>query len=195
MRKRLSRAALVAVVVTMAATTAAAADVPTRVPAPSPMAPPQKLVLRDRARDVSAGDLDIRSVRVSRADRYCGGPCPGPADGFLGFTLTLAEPVRDNAVYSLMVTEGGKRLEIAAKRAAGVDSFFVVGSRADKNVRRFVNGFISGRTVTVSSNSLGTGINFFGPFRFAATARATNGRHAGFDRAPDGQRTIAFQPH
>ena len=71
---------------------------------PSLIVPAPFVVVHDKAGDAAAGDVDIRSVRVSRGYPNCLGPCPAGADGGLGAVFTLAKPVRNNAIYSLFLT-------------------------------------------------------------------------------------------
>jgi hypothetical protein len=193
MRVRSKALVVTAVAVTVPVVITAAvgnATVPARV-TPSPMAPPFQIAVRDTAGDVGAGDLDIRSVRVYRSVNYCGGPCPGPVDGHVGAVFTVAKPIRNNAIYSVMLTSAGRRFQIAAKRAAGVDSFFVFRFRDSKNIDRFVWGSFRGRVVRVDALISKMGFDWK-QFRFAATAEPTNGRRGGTDRAPNGSKTIAY---
>ena len=160
--------------------------------APLPMAPPRPpVVVLDRAGDAAAGDVDIRSVRVYRTYPYCGGPCPEGVDGAVAAVFTLAKPVRNNAIYSLFLTSGGRRFQLAAKRVAGVDSFFVFRFSDATKTERFVHGVFRGRAISVYAN-LRTLRFGYKPFRFSASAEPTNGRRGAADRAPDGSRTVRY---
>jgi hypothetical protein len=188
MRRRL--AITVAMVASGLAIPSSHATVPAPV-IPFPMAPPATVALHDNVGDVGEGDLDIRTVRVYRTSPYCGGPCPESADGAVGAVFTLAKPVRNNAIYSLFLTSGGKRFQLAAKRAAGVDSFFVFRFSDASKTDRFVYGSFRGRVIQVFAALRTVGFGFK-PFRFSAAAGATNGRRGGVDKAPDGSKTVRF---
>ena len=168
------------------------------VPAPvTPflVAPPQIVVVHDNAGDTSAGDVDIRSVRVRRSGPGCSSlalGCPEGADGAVGAVFTLAKPVRNNAIYSLFLTSGGKRFQLAAKRAAGVDSFFVFRFSDARKTEKFVLGGFRGRAVYVYAHLRTVGLGGYNPFRFSASAEPTNGRHGVTDRAPNGSGTVRF---
>jgi hypothetical protein len=160
---------------------------------PSLIAPAPSVVVHDKAGDAAAVDVDIRSVRVYRGHPYCVlHPCPeGAADGVVIAVFTLAKPVRNNATYSVFLTSGGKRFQLAAKRAGSVNSFFVFRFSDATKTDKFVHGFIRGRVISVYAalHTLGFG---YKPFRFFASAEPTNGRRGVTDRAPNGSGTVRF---
>ena len=132
--------------------------------------------VRDKRGD-GKRDLDLVSVSVARRG------------GTLSTAFVLATPVTNNAIYSLMLTSNGRQVQLAAKRAARRDSFFVFRYSDLRNV--YVSGSIKGRVVRVSA-SLGVVRIANNSFRFSATAEPTNGRRGNSDRAPDGLRSVAF---
>ena len=158
---------------------------------PSVLDPWPSVVVHDKPGDAAAGDVDIRSVRVLRSHPYCPRSCPEGADGALAAVFTLAKPVRNNAIYSLFLTSGGKRFQLAAKRAGGLDSFFVFRFSDATKTEEFVQGGFRGNVIGVYAHlhTLGFG---YKPFRFSASAKPINGRRGVTDRAPNGSGTVRF---
>jgi hypothetical protein len=134
------------------------------------------VLLKDKTGDVKPADLDLASVVVSRRAET------------LRVTFLLRGAPRGNAIYSVMLSTGDRLVQVAAKRAAGTDSFFVYRFSDNRNV--YVKGSISGRTVTVRAPISVVGIRR--TFRFSATAEPTNGRSGPTDHAPAGTKTVAF---
>lgn len=135
----------------------------------------QYKTVQDPAGDVKSGDLDLRAVKVTRAG------------GSLTLTFTVRQSIRNNVIYSAMLTVSGHQVQIAAKRAAGANSFFVFRFSDAKNI--YVKGSIKGRVASVRAPVSVAGVGSK-PFRFSATAEPTNGRSGGTDRAPNGSRTV-----
>jgi hypothetical protein len=136
--------------------------------------------LRDPAKDVRAGDLDLTSISV------------GKTGGNLVVRFTVRRPITDNVSYTASVKQGTGSWALVARRSAGIGSFVLYDLSSGLKVD--VPGAITGRMATIRAplTELGQTEATLGRVQAYFRAEPANGRSGQTDSAATTGPTVFF---
>ena len=137
--------------------------------------------LLDPSNDVRAGDIDLRSLSISKRD------------GALVVRFTVRRPITDDVSYTASIKASGGSWALVARRSAGVDSYLLYNLATGTTTT--VSGAMAGRTATIRApiESLGGQSNAtLGRVQAYFRAEPVGGRSGATDRAANTGPTIWF---